>query len=54
MTKTAMAGDFARALESPSTIASFAMAIERDNLLRTITRFEIDDELFNYYLNCFK
>ncbi|WP_195715228.1 pitrilysin family protein [Ancylomarina sp. 16SWW S1-10-2] len=32
MTKAAMAGDFARALESPSTIASFAMAIERDNL----------------------
>jgi predicted Zn-dependent peptidase len=32
MTKAAMAGDFARALENPSTIASFAMSIERYNL----------------------
>lgn len=32
MTKAAMAGDFARALERPSTIASFAMSIERNNL----------------------
>tara|TARA_R110001583_G_scaffold16737_1_gene68435 strand:+ start:9779 stop:11842 length:2064 start_codon:yes stop_codon:yes gene_type:complete len=32
MTKSAMAGDFARALENPSTIASFAMSIERYNL----------------------
>ena len=32
MTKAAMAGDFARALERPSTIASFAMSIERYNL----------------------
>jgi len=32
MTKASLAGDFARALESPSTIASFALAIERYNL----------------------
>ncbi len=32
MTKATMAGDFARALENPSTIASFAMSIERYNL----------------------
>ncbi|PKQ64948.1 hypothetical protein BZG02_03625 [Labilibaculum filiforme] len=32
MTKAAMAGDFARTLENPSTIASFAMAVERYNL----------------------
>ncbi|MDE5421442.1 insulinase family protein [Ancylomarina sp. DW003] len=32
MTKATLAGDFARALESPSTIASFALAIERYNL----------------------
>lgn len=32
MTKAAMAGDFARALERPSTIANFAMSIERNNL----------------------
>ncbi|RZT93338.1 putative Zn-dependent peptidase [Ancylomarina subtilis] len=32
MTKATLAGDFARALESPSTIASFALAIERYHL----------------------
>lgn len=32
MTKAAMAGGFARSLEDPSTIADFAMAIERYNL----------------------
>ena len=32
MTKAAMAGNFARALENPSTIANFAMSIERYNL----------------------
>ncbi|BAX80961.1 M16 family metallopeptidase [Labilibaculum antarcticum] len=32
MTKATMAGDFARSLEAPSTIADFAMAIERYNL----------------------
>jgi len=32
MTKATLAGDFARALESPSTIANFALAIERYNL----------------------
>jgi len=32
MTKATMAGDFARSLEDPGTIARFAMAIERYNL----------------------
>ena len=32
MTKATLAGDFARALESPSTIANFALAIERYKL----------------------
>lgn len=32
MTKATLAGDFARSLEAPATIASFAMAIERYNL----------------------
>nr|WP_320120524.1 pitrilysin family protein [uncultured Marinifilum sp.] len=32
MTKATLAGDFARSLEAPSTIADFAMAIERYNL----------------------
>ncbi|MDE5418939.1 hypothetical protein L3049_13115 [Labilibaculum sp. DW002] len=32
MTKATLAGDFARSLEDPSTIASFALAIERYNL----------------------
>ena len=32
MTKATLAGDFARSLENPSTIANFAMAIERYNL----------------------
>ncbi|MFA9370324.1 MAG: M16 family metallopeptidase [Labilibaculum antarcticum] len=32
MTKATMAGDFARSLEAPSTIADFAMAIERYKL----------------------
>ena len=32
MTKATLAGDFARSLENPATIANFAMAIERYNL----------------------
>ncbi len=51
MTKAAMAGDFARALESPSSIASFAMSIERNNLpadyyatyLEKLDRVTLDD-----------
>ncbi len=53
MVKATMVGDFARALESPGTIASFAMNIERHNLpadyyatyLEKLDKVTLDDVL---------
>lgn len=51
MTKATLAGDFARSLEDPSTIAGFAMAIEKYNLpkdyyntyLERLSKITLDD-----------
>ncbi len=53
MVKATMAGDFARALENPSTIADFAMSIERHHLpanyyatyLERLDKVNLDDVL---------
>ncbi|RUT78641.1 M16 family metallopeptidase [Ancylomarina longa] len=53
MTKATLAGDFARSLEKPSTIANFAMSIEKYNLskdyyatyLEKLAKVSLDDVL---------